>query len=71
MAALSIFPRETQRGDAGPLRVWWWEGDDSTGAESTSRVIAVSDERAWADQVHVGRRFMREGLVDPPEGPHV
>jgi CRISPR system Cascade subunit CasD len=69
MAALSSFPRDAQRGDAGPLPAWWWEGDDATGAVGGSRIIAVTDERDWADQVHVGRRFMREGLLDPPEAP--
>lgn len=70
MAALSTVPRDAQRSENGPLRAWWWEGDDATGAARTSHLIAVTDERAWADQVHVGRRFMREGLVDPPAGSH-
>ncbi len=49
---------------------WWWEGDDGTGAAASSRVIAVTDERDWGNQIHVGRRLMREGLMSPEEASH-
>lgn len=72
MAALAEAPRVAkQRGDPGPLPAWWWEGEDATGAIGESRVVPVTDERDWANQVHVGRRPMREGCVDPPEASHV
>ena len=32
-----------------------------------SRLVAVSDERDWANQVHTGRRFIYHGSIDPPE----
>jgi hypothetical protein len=33
-------------------------------------VVAVTDERDWHSRIHVGRRLMREGHVDPPEPAH-
>lgn len=69
MAALSTVPRDS-RGDPGPLPAWWWDGDDATGVVGESRVVPVTDERDWRDQVHVGRRLMREGHVNPPEANH-
>ena len=40
------------------------------GSVGASRVVPVTDEREWRDHVHVGRRLMREGHVNPPEAPH-
>ncbi len=53
--------------DSGRLPAFWWDGDDRTAAAGDSRIVAVTDERDWRNRVHVGRRFMREGHVDPPE----
>lgn len=58
------------RADEGPLPASWWDGDDTTRASGDSRVVPVTDERDWRNRVHVGRRFMREGHVDPPEPSH-
>ncbi len=69
MAALSTTPR-AHRADVGPCPAWWWEGDDATGCVGAGRVFPVTDERDWANQVHVGRRMMVEGLLDPPEALH-
>jgi CRISPR system Cascade subunit CasD len=69
MAALAAVPR-IPRGDRGALPAWWWDGDDATGSEGESRQLPVTDERDWANQVHVGRRLMREGSMNPPEGSH-
>ncbi len=65
-SALSDLPR-VPRGDTGALPMWWWEGDEGPGCPGESRVIPVTDERDWRNQIHVGRRLMREGLLDPPE----
>ena len=66
LAALANIPRSA-RANSGPLLACWWEGDDSTGSVGDSRVVPVTDERDWKNQIHTGRRLMREGRVDPPE----
>jgi len=63
---LAELPRPA-RADRGFLPVTWWDGDDSTGTLGQSRVVPTTDERDWQNRVHIGRRFMREGHVDPPE----
>jgi len=63
--------RRARRADVGLLPVSWWEGDDSTGAFGDSRVVPVTDERDWRNRIHVGRRLMREGHVDPPGAAYV
>lgn len=62
--ALAIAPR-TARSDEGPLRATWWDGDDASDAIGESFVMPVTDERDWENQIHVGRRLMREGRVNP------
>lgn len=64
VAAIATTPR-VARGDAGPLPATWWDGDDALEADGLSYVVAVTDERDWRNQIHVGRRLMREGRVDP------
>jgi CRISPR system Cascade subunit CasD len=67
LAALTRSPR----GDDGLLAAIWWDGDDAVEGVGKSRVVAVSDERDWRNSIHVGRRLMREGHVDPPAAAHV
>jgi CRISPR system Cascade subunit CasD len=66
LASLASTPR-VKRGDSGLLPASWWDGDDADTAAGDSRVVAVTDERDWRNRIHVGRRLMREGHVDPPE----
>ncbi|MGC4121407.1 MAG: type I-E CRISPR-associated protein Cas5/CasD [Myxococcales bacterium] len=69
--ALQVLARVGGRGDPGPLPVWWWDGDVAPEAvTANSHVVPVTDERDWANQVHVGRRLMREGMLNPPEATH-
>jgi CRISPR system Cascade subunit CasD len=70
VAALASAPRAT-RADDGPLRATWWNGDDDSYVVGASHVVAVTDERDWHNQIHTGRRLMREGYVDPPGVTHV
>ena len=65
LSVLASVPR-ARRADPGELQACWWE-DETGGPQNESRVIAITDERDWADRVHVGRRLMREGHVNPPE----
>jgi len=64
-ALLEQIPRVPERGDTGPLTGWWpaEEGVDDT----SSRLVPVTDDRDWANQIHVGRRFLRQGIVNPAE----
>lgn len=42
----------------------WWPEDESV--EQACQVLCVTDERDWANQIHVGRRLMRTGFIDLP-----
>jgi CRISPR system Cascade subunit CasD len=67
LAALANAARiEPNRGDDAPLPATWWDGDDTKGVVGESHVVPVTDERDWTNQVHTGRRLMREGRIDPP-----
>lgn len=68
VAVLADTPR-VRRGDSGMLPASWWDGDDPSRAVGDSRIVAVTDERDWQSRIHVGRRLMREGHVDPPGVP--
>ena len=65
LCALVEEPRHA-RSDSGSLPAWWDEGSDESVASSPARDIATTDERDWQNQVHTGRRLLREGLIDPP-----
>jgi CRISPR system Cascade subunit CasD len=69
VSVLATMPR-AHRADPGRLRAAWWEGEDATATIGESRAVAVSDEREWRSGVHVGRRLVREGHVNPPEAAH-
>ena len=64
VAALASAPRAA-RADDGPLVATWWEGDDATASEGPSHIVPVTDERDWRNQIHTGRRLIREGRVNP------
>ncbi len=66
VAALARTPRTCRTG-TGKLPACWSDSDRAIGIMEGSRTVAVTDERDWANRVHVGRRLMREGYVDPPE----
>ena len=69
LAALASVAR-SRRGEAGRLSVSWSGADGDGGPAAGSHTVAVTDERDWANRVHVGRRLLQEGLVDPPEARH-
>lgn len=50
---------------ATPLLAWW---PDDEGEPSAPHVVPVVDERDWANQIHVGRRMVRQGLIELTEG---
>lgn len=70
LAALADATRSA-RADQGLLPAYWWAEDgDPIGGVGESRVVPVTDERDWRNRIHVGRRLMREGHVNPPESSH-
>ena len=44
----------------------WWPADEG-GDDQSSHEFEISDERDWANQIHAGRRLMRQGLIRPEE----
>jgi len=57
LAALRVFP------PTGECRVpaqWPGEEEDLPG----SRLISITDERDWLNQVHCGERWVRQGIID-------
>ncbi len=66
--ALKDLPRIGLRGDEGALSAWW--ATETPGDEADTRLIPVTDDREWRNQIHVGRRFLRHGTVSPPEATH-
>ncbi len=69
LAALAAEPRLVlRRGDNGALLAWWDEalGTEAQGVLGPFEPVVVTDERDWQNQIHVGRRFLTHGRVDPP-----
>jgi len=40
----------------------WWPADEG-GDEPGARLIALTDDRDWPNQIHAGRRWMHEGTL--------
>ena len=58
LAALESIPCK----EPVPLEAWWPPQD---GEGDTSRIVRVSDERDWVNQIHCSEREIREGMVTP------
>lgn len=41
----------------------WWPADEDIDRPG-ARLIPITDDRDWTNQVHVGRRWMHEGTID-------
>lgn len=67
VAVLEAVPRVAVRGERGALMAWWDAPDGAGAADPSAPVVEVTDERDWANQIHGGRRLVREGSVSPPE----
>jgi CRISPR system Cascade subunit CasD len=69
LEALRKTPRIALRGEAGPDLAAWWPAEEGTG-EGPSRLLPLTDRRDWSNQIHVGRRFLREGRLSVDEVTH-
>ncbi|NLI77828.1 MAG: type I-E CRISPR-associated protein Cas5/CasD [Candidatus Riflebacteria bacterium] len=72
VAALAMVPpvpasRRDEPAEGGSLPAWWPAEDGGPADESV--LIEVSDERDWANQIHVSRRLVRRGRVTVREVP--
>lgn len=72
VAALALVPpvpvsRRDDPAEGASLPAWWPPEDGETQEESV--LIEVSDERDWANQIHVSRRLVRRGRVTLREVP--
>jgi len=57
----------SRRTAGGGLAVWWPEDDAPPPSPETGDCQPVYDLRDWANQVHVGRRFVYRSTIDVPE----
>ncbi len=57
----------SRRAAAGPWTAWWAEASEPVPPEGGGRLVPVSDERDWANQVHTGRRFVWESTIENGE----
>lgn len=52
---------ESTRAAAGGKVPAWWPADEASPPDS--RLVPVTDERDWCNQIHGGRRFLRHGRI--------
>ncbi len=57
----------SERADGGDLTAWWPAHGERPPDEGQGHEITVTDERDWLNQIHVGRRFLWEGLLSRAE----
>ena len=61
LQALEAHPLAPGASDGSPLRAWWPADEDTE--RPKSRLIPVTDDRDWHNQIHVGRRWIYEGTI--------
>jgi CRISPR system Cascade subunit CasD len=61
LEALRAVPR-LHRGDEGRLPARWPADEDAE--VPGSRLVPITDDRDWTNQIHVGRRWVHEGWID-------
>lgn len=55
-----------QADEPGPHRCWWPAVLGDAPPDESRRLLPLNDERDWINQIHTGRRFVWEGIVDAP-----
>ena len=61
LQALEAYPLAPRASHGRPLSAWWPADEDTDRAGS--RLIPVTDDRDWRNQIHVGRRWIHEGTI--------
>ncbi|MFO0601598.1 MAG: type I-E CRISPR-associated protein Cas5/CasD [Polyangiales bacterium] len=61
--ALVSCPRERKGDQTVRAKMWWSETDAPAAVSARAREVEVHDARDWVNQIHAGRRYMREGEV--------
>jgi CRISPR system Cascade subunit CasD len=61
LRALEAQPRAERADATGPLSAWWPADEDT---DRPGRLIPITDDRDWTNQIHVGRRWMHEGTIN-------
>jgi CRISPR system Cascade subunit CasD len=64
LQALENLHRDKRGSHDDHIRAWWHA---SFGERPQSIKTAIYDERDWQNQIHVGRRFIYEGMIRVPE----
>lgn len=64
LEGLGAVPRE-RGSDGGELAALWSSAEP--GEPSSSQLVMRTEDRDWTNSIHVGRRAVWEGLVEPPE----
>jgi CRISPR system Cascade subunit CasD len=59
--------RSTATCGAPDLRSWWPAGEDR---DVPGQVLPVTEDRDWLNQIHGGRRFIKEGWIRYPGVTH-
>ena len=62
LQALETFPL-ARRADRGHLLAAWWPSDEDIGRPA-ARLIPITDDRDWRNQIHAGRRWIHEGTIN-------
>lgn len=68
---LPRLPRDRTGLPAGERLAACWEAEDGAEPdEAIGRLVPAFDRRDWANQLHLGRRLVWQGSIDPPEAAH-
>jgi CRISPR system Cascade subunit CasD len=63
-AALSQYPLHEHADEDGPYPAWWPTKPGATEPADRLRERPVTDERDWANQIHVGERWIAQGNIE-------
>lgn len=62
--ALRRAPLSERAAQGGPWAAWWPEADGTAPPSGKGRLLPISDERDWSNQIHSGRRFVWETNIE-------
>jgi CRISPR system Cascade subunit CasD len=62
--ALRRAPLSERAVQGGPWAAWWPEVGEPAPPSGKGRLMPISDERDWSNQIHTGRRFVWEANIE-------